>query len=142
MKSFNEIFEEKLQKTKKNNSNFSTFSSENAYDLYLNTIPFEIFQRQNSSPYSKKVGFSSYKVEKKHIKPKPHVLNTQQKAARDWFISRGVPLTEAFTKTELIKSFRQLAFAFHPDYNREADAQVLYKDLHENKEILMQVFQN
>jgi hypothetical protein len=142
MKSFNEILEEKLQQTKKKNINFSHFSSENAYDLYLNTIPFEIFQRQNSSPYSKIVGFSSYKVEKKQIKPKPHVLNTQQKVVLDWFISRGAPLSEAFTKTELIKSFRQLAFVLHPDYNRAADAQNLYRDLHENKEILMQVFQN
>jgi DnaJ-class molecular chaperone len=47
----------------------------------------------------------------------------------------------AFSKAELSKSFRQLAFALHPDYNKHADAHSLYRSLHENKEILIQLFQ-
>jgi hypothetical protein len=141
MKSFNEILEEKLALTNKKNSNSYYFSSDNAYDLDLNPLDFSFFERRNSSSFAKKVGFTSYNVKERIIKPRPHALNVKQKHALNWFLSRGIELSEGFSKAELSQAFRKLAFALHPDYNRQREAQEIYQCLHENKEALMQVFQ-
>lgn len=141
MKSFNEILEEKLQQPRVEKTNFSFFSSVDAYELDLNSISVKFFQGESSASYIRKAGFSSYKVKTKIIKSKPHVLNPKQQIAYDWLISRGASLSDAFSKTELIKSFRQLAFALHPDYSSQTNTQDSYRHLHENKEILLQLFQ-
>jgi hypothetical protein len=142
MKSFQEILDEKLQSPKMKNLNFNYFSNDTAYDLHANYIFIEPFQTQNTSSSLKKAGLSSYKVKTKVIIPKAHNLNLSQEIALNWFLKQGVLLSNSFSKTEVIKGFRQLAFALHPDYNKNPDAHGLYLTLHENKEILMQIFKS
>lgn len=144
MKSFREILEEKLKRTQTNQTNFSHFSSEKtnffAQEINFNISDISFSEDKTTNFCLKKAGFSSYNIKPKVIIPKPHKLTCRQKNAITWFSRRGIDLPEHFTKADLIKAFRKMAFALHPDYNPSKETQNLYRELYECKEILIQVF--